>query len=178
MSASDGLSIVAQFSFAITAIITVVGWVYVGRLADKREFRKEIREHIKELKAKAEAVRDASNVYWTARNDPISAFKLKAVVDSLSRHLGILRLLDLELDDMLMVHIRQYATGGDFEQKRRRHTAADMDQLTDIHGSIEDLLVAVDRGFYSKFKPATDRKWWQRLPMLPVFFLGADSISK
>lgn len=178
--AIDGAALdsITQFSFIFTALVSVIGWFVVGYLADRRELRKEARENINELKSRAQAVRDASKKYWidsSGTEAAPAACILKADVTSLSRQVLVLDRIGLQVDDMLMVAVRQSATGGDFEQKGRRRKKADIDRLSDTYGAVEDLLSAIDISFHARFSRAKRSNIWRKIPVISVLLLAADS---
>lgn len=166
-----------QFSFVFTSLVTVIGWFVVGYLADRRDIRKEVRENITELKSRAQSVRDWSKKYWVetaGKEAAAAACTLKAEIDSLSRQLRVLQRFDFQIDEMLIVYVRQSATGGDFERKGRRRSERDIGTLTDVHGAIEDLLSAIDLTFHEKFRRKRSRGW-TKLPFISILFLASDS---
>ena len=168
---------IIQFSFVFTSLVTVIGWFVVGYLADRRDLRKEVRENIAELKLRAQSVRDWSNKYWvetTGKDAAAAACTLKAEIDSLSRQLRVLQRFDFQIDEMLIVYVRQSATGGDFERKGRRRSERDIGTLTDVHGAIEDLLSEIDIAFHDKFRRKR-ASIWAKLPVIGIFFLASDS---
>lgn len=166
------------YSILVPAAITVAGWFIVARQADRREYRKETRERVNELKSVCDDVRLSAVSYWleaTATSRPTEAMKLKAGVKRLSRHAASLEASGLVFESASMVSaIRKCATGGDFEVKGRRRSPADMDRVEETAALLEDLLLEVDLAFYNHFRRTRPRfAGW--LAGLAVFGLSADT---
>lgn len=173
----SSLSSITQFSFIITSLVTVVGWFFVASMADRREFRKEVREHIKDLRSKCDSVRELTAKYWVesdGKSAAANAAALKAAINSLFRQVRILAEVGLSVDDSLLVAIRQSATGGDFEKKGRRKTGADSLRLLDAGQSLDDLAEAIDKAFYNRFKPVKPRKLKKKFALSGVLLLAQD----
>lgn len=168
-----------QFSFLVPVGATIAGWFVVARQTDRREFRKEVREQIKELRASTDEVRDRATEYWL-RADPksasVAAVSLKAELKRMARLAQAIASagLDFQVADRV-ADVRRLATGGDFETKNRKRNAADdADRITDIVGALEDLLTAVDAAFYTIFKAPRSSKLWRWLPLGGALLLTRD----
>jgi hypothetical protein len=174
---SGGLQTFAQFSFLFTALVTVFGWYYVAKQADRREFRKETREHVKALQERGQKVLQSATDYWLSSKVTIAgpaAVALKADVLSLARQVRTINAVGFEIDSSLTAAIRTAATGGDFEKKGRRTSAKDSDRLVDVANAIEDLMLAVDEAFYARFPPMQERRGLKWLPFIGVGLLSSD----
>lgn len=167
-----------QYTFVVPATATVVGWFVVARQTDRREFRKEVRDHLKELKESIEQVRQRSAAYWLEgdlQKASIAAIGLKSEEQRLGRITRTLVACGLDFDDAARrSEIRQFATGGDFESKSRVRSEADEDRLKDIAGCLEDLLSEVEVSFYRKFKHPRPARWIKWVPFVALLFLTDD----
>ncbi len=172
MASSSGY---LQYSFVLPAALTVLGWFIVARQADRRDYRKEVREHIGDLHEVAGVVRVGATEYWlnsTPKTAAGAAVSLKAEVKRLSRQVTALTAAGLHFEGAtLMGEVRKAATGGDFEKAGRKHSPDDVERVTDLIGALEDLLLAVDAAFYAKFKPMTRLRLWRYVPLLGTFAL-------
>jgi len=176
---SGTLTSITQFSFLFTALVTVIGWFIAAQQAERREFRKEVREHIKVTAERAGKVRDSAASYWLepGANEGRFAIALKADVMALARQVQTLGLLGLAIDPDLMAAVRTHSTGGDFEKRERQASLEDELRLLDIAGAIEDLLIEVDSCFYANFPPKNDgvRHFGAFRRIVPVLGLAALS---
>ena len=167
---------VVQFSFVFTAIITVLGWFIVAGQTDRREFRKEVRELVRELRDRLERINQHAAAYWlgTGSTAATAAVSLKAGFLSLSRQIRTLENVGFKLDPGLLAAVRTTATGGDFEKKGRRRVAADKERLVDVASAIEELLLVVDQSFYDMFPPIRSNRIWRFLPLAAALGIGSD----
>ncbi|WP_449471976.1 hypothetical protein [Sphingobium chungangianum] len=146
-------------------------------MTDRREFRKEVREYVKDAKSTCEAVRKAAHEYWLLCNQRAAgaaAVTLKAEVGNLARHIQILTTLGLDIPSDVMADVRQAATGGDFEKKARKRTPDDQGRMADVAGSLQDLVSAIDNAFYRHFQPNRRHQWMRYIPLLSVLFVAKD----
>lgn len=148
----------------------------MARQADRREFRKEVREQIKDLRSTSDQVREKAAEYWLRSNKntaPAAAVSLKAELQRLARFANALATAGLAFEGArLLRDVRELATGGDFETKNRvRQMAADSERVSDITGAIEDLLASVDEAFYREFGMVKSRKWWRWVPLVGALSL-------
>jgi len=172
-----GATTLVQFSFIFTATVTVVGWFVVAAMTDRREFRKEVREYVKDAKASCEAVRIAAHDYWLIsdkKSSAASAVVLKAEVGNLARQIQIIGTLGLQISPACVANVRQCATGGDFEKADRKRTGADQERMADVAGSLQDLITDIDVAFYSKFRPRSDRSWLRFVPLIGLLATAKD----
>lgn len=170
--------ILLKFSFVVTAIVTIVGWFVVASMTDRREFRKEVREYVKDAKATCEAVQASAHDYWLIcdkKSAGASAVVLKAEVGNLARHLQILATLGVATPSEMMADVRRAATGGEFEKKGRVRTPVDQDRMAELAGSIQDLISSIDMAFYQRFKPRTQRQWSRFIPIVGLLFISRDA---
>ncbi|MGE4431880.1 MAG: hypothetical protein AB7E05_14185 [Sphingobium sp.] len=165
-------------AFLIPTIVTVLGWFVVSGMTGRREFRKEVREHIKDMRARCDTVRASAKEYWleaSAQTSAAAATSLKSDLARLSRQLQVLQFVGLEIDGRLMAEIRMSATGDDFEKKGRRRKASDYDRLLDINGAIDDLQSSVDELFYQRFRPSKANRLIYFLPLGLSTALDSDA---
>lgn len=168
-----------QLAFLIPVVITIVGWFVVARQADRREFRKEVREQIKDLRAACDSVREKAAEYWlksTKTTAAAAAVALKAELKRLARFSAALAAAGLQFESArLLADVRELATGGDFEARdRKRDSDADSERVSDLTGVIEDLLTAVDTAFYEEFGQVKSRRWARWVPIGAPLFLSSD----
>ena len=146
-------------------------------MADRREFRKEVREHIKDFRTRCDIVRAVAANYW-AKSEPklaaVNAAALKSSINSLFAQVRVLAEVGILVDDTLLVQVRINATGGDFEKKGRRRAETDSLRLLDIGHALDDLTEAVDASFYQRFKPSKPRGVGKFFPILGSLFLVGD----
>ncbi|WP_160735250.1 hypothetical protein [Altericroceibacterium endophyticum] len=134
-----------------------------------------MRELVRELRGRTDALKISAREYWLGPDPKLRALKaskLKSEIQSLSRHLRVLREVGISFDDQDLIEIRQLATGAPFEERGWRRSAAVYDRITDLSNSIEELLEAIDISFYEIFPPHRRRNWWQvSIPVLLLFCL-------
>lgn len=160
-----------------TAFVTIAGWFVVAWMTDRREFRKEVREYVKDAKTTSEAVRKAAHDYWLIsdkRTEGASAVTLKAEVGNLARHMQILATLGLSVPSGTMAEVRQAATGGEFEKKGRKRTPEDQQRMADVAGNLQDLVSAIDMAFYQRFQPNVRYRWLRYIPLLGLLVIAHD----
>lgn len=170
----------APYSILVPAAITVVGWFIVARQAEHREFRKEVRDRVTELREVCTDVQAAVTGYWidaTRPTAPAAAMKLKAEIKQLGRHVTALQHAGLVFRGPVLVgHIRQVATGGAFKSANRRKAKADAEIVGEVAGMLEDLLSEIDIAFYQQFRPLQrNPRWLAALPLAGTFLLSGDS---
>lgn len=167
-----------QFSFVVPAGLTVVGWFVVARQADRREFRKEVREQLKELRTSTDEIRTRASAYWLSDDPAVAgplAIGLSSEVKRLGRYARNLEAAGLNFDSTLyMVDVRRDATGGQFQSRSRIRSADDEDRLDDLSGSLEDLISAADAAFYEEFHPKRRHSWLRWMPLVGTLFLSRD----
>ena len=116
----------AQYAFILPAALTIAGWFVVARQAERREFRKEVRDQIRELREGIDEVKGRATEYWLEGERsklPALAIALKAELKRLSWLVAGLSQAGLDFDHaQLVVDIRTLATGGDFESKKRKRS--------------------------------------------------------
>ena len=167
---------VLQYSFVLTAAVTVVGWFIVAGQADRRERRKEVRENLIELRRRVEAVKDSAFSYWLGEGQAatIASITLKSDVLGLSHQAISITKLGIPLDVNLLIDIRKAATGGDFDKRGRRKTKADQLRLQELVGALEGLLIAANESFYRSFHKKI-RMPWIFIPLLSFFGTAKDT---
>lgn len=167
-----------QYSFIIPAGLTIAGWFVVARQADRREFRKEVREQLKELRTSTDEIRLRATAYWLADKPKLSgpsAIALSAEVKRLGRYARNLEAAGLTFDTILhMVEVRKLATGGDFQSRARVRTEADEERLDNLSGALEDIMSAADAAFYEEFHPRRSHRWLRWLPIAGTLMLVRD----
>jgi hypothetical protein len=172
------LGTIQAYSFIITALVTVVGWFIVAKMADARDFRKEVREMVNETKGRAQEVLHAGRRYWLG-TEPKSrgtfAVALKSDIMGLATQIRMLEKFGLFIDPNLVADVRRSATGGDFEQKSRRRKAADEVRMIELAGAIQDLSFAIDHAFYESFRPVKHRGWRPWFAILGLVGLSRDT---
>lgn len=147
-------------------------------MTDKREFRKEVREHLKDAKATCDSVRTAAHDYWLVcdqKSALAAAVVLKAEVGNLARHIRILETLGVSTPPDLMAAVRQSSTGGDFEKAKRKRTTDDQARMADVAGALQDLITSIDMAFYRRFRPESDRRWLKYVPFAGFLFFNSDA---
>lgn len=157
--------------------MTIAGWFVVAWMTDRREFRKEVREYVKDAKATCEAVRKAAHEYWLIcdkRTAGAAGVTLKAEVGNLARHIQILATLGVAVSSETMAEVRRAATGGEFEKKNRLRTPEDQQRMADVAGSLQDLVSAIDMAFYQRFQPNTRHRWLRYIPLFGLLFMTRD----
>lgn len=82
--------------------------------------------------------------------------------------------LEIETDSLL-VAIRQSATGGPFEQKGRKRTAADKARMTDLIGDVDALIAHAEAAFYQQFS-LRQRHWTRFLPAALFLAVTKDRV--
>lgn len=137
-----------------------------------------MRDRISDLAKSCQAVEDAALAYWvnsTAKTAGSTAATLTGSINRLSRLAVNVRSAGLEFDQpRLIAAIRQAATGGDFGKKGRRHRASDAQLLSEVAGTLEDLLLDVDTAFYAAFRPIRSRKLARWLPVSATLLLISE----
>ncbi|MDR6128027.1 hypothetical protein [Sphingomonas sp. SORGH_AS_0438] len=155
-----------------------MGWFVVAKQADRREFRKEIREQFKELRGSIDEVRTRAETYWLHEDPSKSApdaTALSSEIRRLARYTRNLEQAGLKFNSIpLIVQVRSLATGGDFQSRSRQRSDADQDRLDDLSGALEDVLSAADDAFYSEFHATKPRRWLRWIPLIGAFFLTTD----
>lgn len=171
-------SLYLQYSFLVPAAITVAGWIVVARQTDRREYRKEVRDQLKDLRTSIDEVRSKVTGYWLepdVKKAAAAAIALKSELKRLSRLTRTLASAGLDYDHATLVaEVRSLATGGEFESKKRSKTADDAGRIEDVAGALEELLTAVDVAFYAEFKPARASGLWRWFPLLGALLLTKD----
>lgn len=167
-----------QYSFIIPAGLTIAGWFVVAKQADRREFRKEVREQFKELRASIDEVRLRAGAYWLAEDAKLagpSSIALSSEIKRLGRQARNLESAGLKFDTTRhIIEIRTLATGGDFQSRNRVRTAADEGRIDDLAGALEDLMSAADNAFYAEFHPRRSHRWLRWLPLVGTLLLTKD----
>lgn len=162
-------------------VVTIIGWFFIAQQAAKREFRKEVRDRVGELRVAADAADLACEEYWleSVRSKwPRAGVRLKAAIKRLANRVAILEAAGLSFDGAtLMAAIRKEATQEPFESaKRRKNSANDSDRVHETSSLIQDLVYEAELAFYRDFPPVTAKKrsrW--ALPFAAAGFLSSDS---
>lgn len=159
---------ISAYSLIIPAAITVAGWFYVGRAADEREFRKELRERLQAVRECVEDVQKSACDYWidgALADAPACAIRLKSNIKRLSMQVSILNIAGLDYDGSDTVGlIRQAATGGSFEQKgRRKNAKIDAERVAEAVSLLEELLQNIELAFYRRFPPVIRKRDFRKL---------------
>ncbi len=175
-----GMASVAQYAFLISAFLTIIGWFVVANQNDKRERRRDIKEHISELRQRCINIRLHSTEYWlgaTGTSRKLSAENLKAEINSLSRLSNTVATAGLKFESgELVANVRSIATGGKFEVKGRRRSIEDEIRVSDVGIAIEDFLGAIEESYYAQFPIQKPKKWLAVfLPIGAIFTFSSDS---
>ena len=171
-------STLLQYTFVIPAGLTILGWFVVARQADRREFRKEVREQLKELRGSIDEVRLRASAYWLCDDVRLAgplATALSSEVKRLGRYARNLEYAGLKFDTTPhIVEIRSVATGGDFQSLSRVRSTEDEDRLDNLSGVLEDILSAADQAFYEEFHPKRGLRWTRWVPLAGALLLTRD----
>lgn len=138
----------------IPLALTIFGWWIVGRQADRRERRKDIRDLIGETRKRVNNVESAVATYChTSTKDVKSgllAAQIKAEILALTPLIQSANGAGLKFDRWdLVAALRQQATGGDFETATRQTGVSERALL--VATAATDLTVALDDAYFQAF---------------------------
>lgn len=163
----------------LPAIITIIGWYVVAKQTEWRELRKEIREHLGDLRESGASVIALATRYWLggdAPDAPAAAIELKAEVARLARISATLNLSGLAIETAeLVADVREAATGGSFETKNRPiDSDEDSARLGEVASAVEDLLAAADVAYFEHFQRKSAKRFLKLMPLGGTFLLSHD----
>ena len=170
-----------SYGFLIPVVITIIGWFVVARQAERREFRKEVRDRLIELKECTKCVHESCVLYWLNANRteaPAAAISLKSDLQRLGMQISILERTGLNFSgDSFVAEIRKMATGGDFESARRRKKPkVDAERVATTVGLLEDLVQRAELAFYETYVPLGNNSYMLRfVPFGGLLMLSKDT---
>lgn len=170
-----------DFAFLLTAVVTVIGWGVVSNQNDRRERRRDIREHITDLEERAIKLHELASKYWltaSASERPACSAALKAEVQAFGRLLRLIQAagmaLDVEQTAEWVADLRSFATGGNFEVKGRRKSKDDAVRVQNVGETLEIILEDVNELYYQKYPVGRTNFKWSILA-LPLMTSGDRS---
>lgn len=175
VSSSDLQQTLLPFAFLIPVLATMYGWAVLSYQNDKRERRKEIREHLQAAHEKSDAALASAMEYWCTEQGTkraAAAARLKWELAAVSKSIATAEKAGLaRVGWDKVVDLRFAITGEDFEKKGRRQKAADVDRVSAAAAAADDLFADLDSAYYDQFAIRSPHRWLWVIPLVIVILL-------